>query len=259
MTTRLPTCAIIVLALAGSGIAQGPGRGGAQPPQTAKAAAPIDITGYWVSIIVDEWRFRVTPQKGDIAYMPLNPEARRIAMAWDPAKDEAEGKACKAYGAIGLMQRPGRLHITWADDNTLRIDADAGNQTRTLHFAAQPESKTEPSWQGYSLAQWQRPGAGRRAAAPLETEAIEGPSGTLRVVTTSMLPGYLRKNGVPYSDRAVLTEYINKIEGADGQPYLLVTAEVEDPVYLVQPFVRTYQFKKVPDNKGWDPTPCWTR
>ncbi len=100
--------------------------------------APWDPTGYWVSEIVDEWRFRVSPIKGDVLYMPINAEARRIANAWDPAKDEAEGNQCKAYGAVGLMQRPGRLHITWVDDNTIRIDADAGTQTRTLHFGRPP-------------------------------------------------------------------------------------------------------------------------
>src|SRR5215471_8293545 len=104
------------------------------PPATAKASAPIDFTGYWVSIIVDEWRFRVSPQKGDIPYLPLNPAARQIANAWDPGKDQAEGNACRAYGAVGVMQRPGRLHITWADDNALKIEADAGTQTRLLHF-----------------------------------------------------------------------------------------------------------------------------
>src|SRR5580693_1277009 len=88
------------------------GRGG--PPPAAKVTAPFDPTGYWVSEIVDEWRFRITPQKGDIPYMPINAEARRIANAWDPDKDASSGNACKAYGAIGVMQRPGRLHVTWA-------------------------------------------------------------------------------------------------------------------------------------------------
>ena len=113
---------------------RGAGRGPAGPPPTGKSQAPIDLTGYWVSEIVDEWRFRVSPIKGDILYMPLNNAARQIANAWDPDKDTVEGNQCKAYGAVGLMQRPGRLHITWVDDNTLEIDADAGTQSRTWHF-----------------------------------------------------------------------------------------------------------------------------
>ena len=127
------------VALASPAHAQGRGRGGAQagPPPTARATAPIDLAGYWVSLIVDEWRFRVTPQKGDIVYLPLNAQARQIANAWDPDKDQADGNACKAYGAIGVMQRPGRLHITWDGDNALKIETDAGTQTRTLLRQAQ--------------------------------------------------------------------------------------------------------------------------
>src|ERR1700681_4133339 len=96
--------AVALLLAIPAAYAQRGGRGPTGPPPTAKAGAPIDLTGYWVSIIVDEWRFRVTPQKGDIAYLPLNPEARKVATAWDPAKDEADGNQCKAYGAVGVMQ-----------------------------------------------------------------------------------------------------------------------------------------------------------
>src|ERR1700682_5338624 len=164
------------------GVGQGRGRG-APPagPLTPQAAAPIDVTGYWVSIIVDEWRFRVTPQKGDIPYLPLNNEARQIANAWDPAKDEAEGNQCKAYGAVGVMQRPGRLHITWENDATLRIDTDAGTQTRLLHFDRQPAPTGAPQWQGFSTAEWQRFGGGR--GVPLS-------GGYLKIETTHMRPGY---------------------------------------------------------------------
>jgi hypothetical protein len=229
--------------------AQG-GRGG--PPPAAKVAAPFDPTGYWVSEIVDEWRFRVTPQKGDIPYMPLNAEARRIANAWDPDKDASSDNACKAYGAIGVMQRPGRLHITWTDDNTLKMDLDAGSQTRLLQFRPGPQAPAgEPSWQGNSTAQWQ---VVQQRGAPVTPRG-----GTLKVVTTNMKPGYLRKNGVPYSDRAVQTEYINYVAGQQNDTYLVDTSMVDDPVYLTGPFIRTYTFKKEADGTKWDPTPCWNR
>jgi hypothetical protein len=84
-------------------------------------------------------------------------------------------------------------------------------------------------------------------------------SGSLKVVTTNMLPGYIRKNGVPYSGSAVLTEYFNLVTGAQSDVYFAVTAMVEDPAYLTQPFVRTYQFKQQSDSSGWDPTACLTR
>jgi hypothetical protein len=226
------------------------GRGG--PPRPAKAAAPFDPTGYWVSEIVDEWRFRITPQKGDIPYMPINAEARRIANAWDPDKDASSGNACKAYGAIGVMQRPGRLHITWADDNTLKVDLDAGTQTRIFKFGAAEAPSGEATWQGSSKAEWQI--VQQRGAPP-----TQGPHGTLKVVTTNMKPGYLRKNGVPYSDRAVETEYINYVVGQMNDAYLVDTSMVDDPVYLNGPFIRTYTFKRETDGSKWDPTPCWNR
>jgi hypothetical protein len=256
--------ALTALMVAAPGLMQaqggrGAGRGPAGPPPTGKSLAPWDPAGYWVSEIVDEWRFRVSPIKGDILYMPLNNQARQVANAWDPAKDEADGNQCKAYGAVGLMQRPGRLHITWTDDSTLKIDADAGTQTRTWHFGPVPANPGPPSLQGYSVASWEGPGFGgggrgfgRGPTAPPKT-------GTLKVVTTGLLPGYLRKNGVPYSDKAVLTEYVNLVAGQQSDTYVAVTAMVDDPVYLNGPFLRTYQFKKIPDATGWDPTPCWTK
>ena len=251
---------LIVVMFATAGYAQRP----ATPPRTGQAAAPFDLTGYWVSQIVDEWRFRVTPQKGDIAYLPINADARKIALAWDPDKDLAEGTQCKAYGAVGVMQRPGRLHVSWKDENTLQMDADAGTQTRLLHFD-QTAAAGEPSWQGYSAAQWQI-----RGRALIDLGGIGfvpgggGPApargqGSLKVVTTKMRPGYIRKNGVPYSGNAVLTEYMTLLTGQQGDVYLAVTASVEDPTYLNQPFLRTYTFKKVADGAGWDPTPCWNK
>src|SRR5947207_12292311 len=134
----MKTALLISVMIAGALLVQGQGAGrAAQTPATPRAAAPIDLTGTWVSLIVDEWRFRVTPQKGDIPYLPLNAEARKIALAWDPDKDKAEGNECKAYGAVGVMQRPGRLHITWESDSTLKIAADSGSQTRLMSFASQ--------------------------------------------------------------------------------------------------------------------------
>jgi hypothetical protein len=240
------------------------GRGPAGPPPTGKSVAPFDITGYWVSEIVDEWRFRVSPIQGDILYMPLNAEARRIANAWDPAKDIADGNQCKAYGAVGLTQRPGRLHITWVDDNTLKIEADAGTQTRTIHVSppgAAPPAPMQgpPSLQGYSVATWEGPGFGGGRGGFGARPAAAPKTGTLKIVTTNMTPGYLRKNGVPYSDKAVLTEDVNMVEGQQGDRYIALTAFVDDPVYLTGPFLRTYQFKSIPNATGWDPTPCWNK
>jgi hypothetical protein len=267
MTRRLLAVAALV-ALASPALVHaqrgGGGRGQAAPPQTARQQAPFDLAGYWVSLIVDEWRFRVTPQKGDIAYLPLNNQARQIANAWDPDKDQTDGNACRAYGAIGVMQRPGRLHITWDGDNALKIETDAGTQTRTLRFGLAPAQLGEPSWQGYSQALWQVNGrplidTGGTGFVPINRVQGATRGGQLKVTTTNMKPGYIRKNGVPYSDKAVLTEYFTLLTGQANDSYIALTAMVDDPTYLTGQFIRTYTFKKVADATGWDPTPCWPR
>ena len=124
--------------------------------KTAREEAPIDLTGYWTAVVTQDWRWRmVTPKKGDYPGLPMNPEGKKIANAWDPAKDEAAGEQCKAYGAAGLMRMPTRLHITWQDDNTLRIDTDAGTQTRLFHFHGSKAESGDGRWQGTSSAQWE--------------------------------------------------------------------------------------------------------
>jgi hypothetical protein len=225
------------------------GRGG--PTQTPRAAAAIDMTGYWVSVVTEDWKLRmVTPPKGSFGGVPLNPEGRRVANAWDPAKDEAAGQQCRSYGAAALMRVPGRLHITWENDTTLRIDTDAGTQSRLFHFGGLPAPAEEPSWQGYSAAEWEY-------AAPAGRGQPR--TGNLKVVTTRLLPGYLRKNGVPYSANAVLTEYYDRITAQNGDQWLVVSTEVNDPQYLTMPFITSTHFKKLPDAAGWDPQPCSAR
>jgi hypothetical protein len=216
----------------------------AQPPvgptPTAKASAPVDLTGYWVAFVTEDWRFRmITPRKGDYQPVPMTPEARKVADAWDPAADEAAGNQCKSYGAGAIMRLAARFHITWQDDNTLRVDSDAGTQTRLLRFNP-PASPGERTWQGDSIAQWDRPAS-------------------LKVTTTNMRSGYLRKNGVPYSESAVLTEYFDAAPIPGGGQVLLVTAIVDDPQFLRQPFTTSSQFKKEADGSKWDPQPCTAR
>ena len=228
--------------------AQRGGRGAAPP---TPAGNPIDLTGYWVSLVTDDWRYRmVTPPKGNVDFLPLNAEGRRVADAWDPAKDEAAGEQCKAYGAVGVMRLPGRLHITWENDTTLRVDTDTGSQTRRFYVGGTPPAPGEPSWQGHSTAQWERPGG----AVGRAQQGV----GQLKVVTKGMRPGYLRKNGIPYSQNAVLTEYFVRLTD-DGTEYLAVTAFLEDPQYLNLPYIRTVQFKKLPNQTGWNPTACSAR
>jgi hypothetical protein len=230
--------------------ASGQGRAGQAPaaPPTAKAGAPIDLTGSWVSIVTEDWRWRmVTPAKGDYQSVPITAEGKRVADMWDPAKDEAAGEQCRSYGAAGIMRVPGRLRISWQDDNTLKVETDAGMQTRLLHFGSwKPAKAVKPTWQGDSVAEWEVAG-GRGGAAKF---------GNLKVVTTHMRPGYLRKNGVPYSADAVLTEYWDLYKEPNGDQWIVITTYVDDPKYLQQTYITSPNFQKESDSSKWDPTPC---
>lgn len=212
----------------------------AQTQPSARDSAPIDLTGYWVSYVTENWRYRmVTPPKGEYRRIPASPAALPLINAWDPAADDKAGNQCKSYGAGGIMNVPGRLRISWQDANTLRVDTDAGTQTRRLRFST-TTAKEPASWQGDSSARWERAEGG----------------GTLRVVTSNLRAGYLRKNGVPYSERTTVTEHFDVAPLPGGGQLLLVNTVVEDPVYLTGPYVTSPHFKKEPDGSKWDPTPC---
>jgi len=245
------------------------GRGGAAtPPRSPKEASPVDLTGYWAAAITEDWRFRmVTPPRGDYASVPLNADGTKAADAWDPAKDIAAGEQCRAFGAAGIMRLPVRLHITWQDDSTLKVDIDNGNQVRLFHFAstssgqAPSPARDAPSWQGMSLAGWETvqqgqglaPAAGGRGNAVVVPTAL---SGSLKVVTTKMKAGYLRRNGVPYSANAVLTEFFDRTSEPNGDSWLILTSIVDDPAYLNLPFMLTTHFKREPDGSKFRPRPC---
>ena len=233
--------------------AQRGGRGTPGPPPTPRAAAPFDLSGQWVSLITEDWRHRqFTPPKGDYAPLPLSPAARKVADAWDPAKDEAAGEQCKAYGAAGIMRLPTRIRIAWQDDMTLKLETDSGTQTRLFYFGTPQGNGGE--WQGLSSAVWDAP------RAPFPARGGGPPSGgSLKVVTTRMKPGYLRKNGVPYGANAVLTEYFDRFDVPGGDPLLVVTSEIVDPEYLATPYWTSQQFKRETDAARWRPTPCAAR
>ena len=248
MPYRISILAFVILVALTASVSAQRGRGGGPPPaRTAQAAAPIDLTGYWVSVVTEDWRYRmVTPTKGDYQGVPMTPAAVAIADAWDPAKEEASADQCKSYGAPAILRVPGRLHITWQDDQTLRMETDAGQQTRTFHFGDWKAPEGAHTIQGNSVAVWE--GGGRGAT-----------DGDMKVTTTNLKAGFLRKNGVPYSDDTSLTEYYELITEPSGSPLLVVTIVTTDPTYLRQPFVITSQYKKEATDAKWKPTPCSAR
>jgi hypothetical protein len=271
-TRRVILLAAALSLLLSAGVAaQRPGDAQGGRPTTPRAVAPDDFTGYWVSVVTEKWRYRmVVPDKGDYVQVPLNPEGRKVANAWDPSKDQASGEECKSYGAAGLLQVPGRLHIYWQDDNTLRIDTDSGTQTRLFHFGGSPPSNEAPSWQGYSVATWggdeprdRRDGQGGpvqdSTGRLIIAKAQQKEADYLKAVTTRLRPGYLQKNGVPYSGNAVLEDYFDTFSDPyTHNTWLAVTTVVTDPQYLIEPLIMHAHFKKIPDGSGWDPTPCRT-
>ena len=232
---------------------------GQSGPPTGKSRAPseADFTGNWVSIVNSDWRWRMLPPpKGDYASIPINAEGKRVADLWDPAKDEAAGEQCRSYGAPAIMEVPGRLRIGWQDDNTLKVEIDAGQQTRLFHFGNWKAPAGPATWQGDSLAAWE-------ASGP-NANALLGPGprakyGSLQITTTHIRPGYLRKNGVPYSANAEMAEHWSLVRQPDGSQWLVVTTVLHDPPYLLEDMVTALHFRKEADGAKWDPQPCSAR
>jgi hypothetical protein len=179
------------------------------------------------------------------------------------------------------MRRPGRMHITWADEKTLRLDFDSGTQTRLLHFAGYPypmgftggetpiqmrrfvaAADVAPSLQGFSAAAWKKYFDGRGFAGMGTGGGLglpqAGEGGALMVITTRLLPGYLQSNGIPYGEDAVLTEYFNRVRLPHNEDWLVVTSIVEDPKYLYEPYITSTHFKRETDGTKWHATPCVT-
>ena len=221
------------------------------PPQSPRDGALIDLTGQWVSVITEDWRWRmVTPPKGDTASVPLNAAGRKAAESWDLAADRARGDQCKAFGPPSLIRQPGRIRARWEDAATLLLEFDAGRQTRRFRFG--PRAAGVRSLQGQSQARWFRQPQNRgifgRGGRPT--------GGSLEVETIDLLPGYLRPNGVPYSERATVKEFFDTFTLPDGGTWLIVTTVVNDPQFLAQEFVLSSQFKKESDASKWNPRPC---
>ncbi len=244
-----------------------------QAPQSARQAAQTDLTGTWVAQVNEDWRWRMrTAPVGDTEAVPLNPTGIALAKNWSLDADNAKGDQCKAFGAGGIMRQPTRVRVSWTDDSTLKFEMDAGTQTRLFSFAAAQPSG-DRTLQGLSLAQWMRPppaaggpilnqqlglpGRTPQRTAPAAPGAPSNARGSLKVTTTNVLPGYLRKNGIPYSDKAVITEYFDRFS-AFGADYMEVVTIVDDPTYLVLPFVVSSQFKREADGSRFNPTPCRT-
>jgi len=252
--------ALISGLLCAAAMAQPPGPGA--PPRSPRESAQVDLTGYWVALVTEDWLWRmITAPPGDATSVPLNPQGQSVAAQWDPSADLPDDAACRPFGAAGLMRLPLRLHITWEDDDTLKIETDAGQQTRLLRFTDTVPVPSERTWQGSTSAQWTVPVGGFDLKALMRGRGMAPPAGppmgSLKAVTTNLRAGYLRRNGIPYGENATLTEYFSRVSGF-GNDYLTVLSIVHDPMYLNQDFVTSSHFKREPDDSGWRPSPCTT-
>ena len=245
--------------------APGQGRGGrgaaAAAVGSARASAPVDLTGYWVSIVTEDWIERMSPDSppsGTGGRGGFGGGGGRGGGAPAAAAPAANADPCRAYAAGGSLRVPGRLNISWVDDNTLKVDMDAGTQTRLFHFNASKPAEPQRTLQGYSVASWEtggrggfgggggggRGGGGQAPAAPRW--------GSLKVVTTNMTGGYLLSNRASYSENATLTEHFTR--HADfGVEYFTVTAIVEDGVTNR---ITSSTFKKEPDGSKFSKSGC---
>lgn len=252
---RIPgLAAAAVLAALASATAPGTAAAQGEAALTAQAAAPVDLVGTWVSVINEDWPWRMrTPPAGDYASVPLNDMGRQIADRWTEAQDGS----CLAHGAAALLRMPTRVRIDWADSNTLRLETDNGQQTRLLRFQ-DPAAGTRRFLQGHSRARWltTRTVTGSGATGGVLTSEVEAaPWASLEVITTQLQAAWLRPNGVPSSENAVLTEYFDRF--ADGtDEWFTVTTMVSDPTYLTEPFVISSNFKREPDDAKWNPQAC---
>ena len=226
----------------------------AQSTGSVGSGAEVDLTGYWVSLVTDDWRWRmVTPAKGDYQSVPINETARIAADKWDPAKDEAAGEQCKSYAAAGDHARAravayhlaGRQHFE--SRNGCR-PADPSAALRQLEGARRALRRGRET----------RSRRGRLHARD-EDDAADSKYGDLKVVTTHVRPGYLRKNGLPYSANVEMTEYWDINKEPNGDQWLVVTTIVHDPMYLFQDWITSPHFQREPNGSKWDPQPCSAR
>ena len=228
-----------------------------------REAAPVDLTGYWVS---PSWRTGAGAwsrrSKAMPRACPSTPQARPSSTPGIPAKDEAAGDECKAYGAPGLMRVPGRLRIRWQDDDTLedrsrrrRADALAALRRGAARTASRRAGKATRGPVGASDG---APGTGRRAGSAWRRGGPRRAERS-RWRRRSCCRATCGRMAFRTASETTCTEYFDRFTEPDGTEWFTVTTIVTDPVYLGVPFVTTTDFRKERDGASWDPRPCTAR
>jgi hypothetical protein len=202
------------------------------------AAAQVDFSGEWAPRFWEDQPERVPgPDLGDFAGIPINEAARLRAEAWDASIQTLPEWQCRPHSADYIWRGPSPLRISKEVDPVSReITAFHAEWLRSVDRAVYLDGRPHPpddalhTWSGFSTAKW------------------DGP--ILTVTVTHLKEGYLRRNGLPRSDRATLTEHW--IRNGD---YLTIVTIVNDPVYLTEPFIRTTDYE-LALNQQIPPYPC---
>lgn len=209
----------------------------------SSAFAQIDLVGEWAPQFHEDQPERVGgPPVGDYAGLPINDAARFMADAWEASILSVPEHQCKPHPADYSPRGPANLRISKEVDTASQetiayhthISWQAPERTIWMDGRPHPDELAPHTWQGFSTGEW-----------------IGGPnSQVLKVVTTHLKKGWIRRNGVPRSDQAELTEYFYR----HGN-FLTWTSIVNDPLYLTEPMIRTSDFMVNPGQQI-APYPC---
>ena len=192
----------------------------------APALAQIDFSGEWAPRFWEDQPERVPgPELGDYLGIPISEAARLRAESWDASIQTLPEWQCRPHSADYIWRGPSNLRISKEVDPVSReITAFHAEWLRSVDRAIYLDGRPHPpadalhTWAGFSTAKWD--------------------GDMLTVTVTHLKEGYLRRNGLPRSDKATLTEHW--IRNGD---ILTVMTIVNDPVYLTEPFVRTTDYE----------------
>ena len=204
----------------------------------APAAAQVDFSGEWAPRFWEDNPERVAgPELGDFLGIPINDAARKRAEAWDASIQTLPEWQCRPHSADYIWRGPSQLRISKEIDPVSReITAYHAEWLRSVDRAIYLDGREPPppdalhTWAGFSVGRW------------------EGDMLTIKV--THLKEGYLRRNGLPRSDKATVTEHW--VRNGD---FLTVTTIINDPVYLTEPFIRTTDYE-LAVNQQIPPYPC---
>jgi len=204
----------------------------------APAFAQLDFTGEWAPRFYEDQPERVAgPELGDYLGLPITDAARMRADTWNAAIQTLPEWQCRPHSADYIWRGPSNLHI-WkeVDPVTREITAFHAEWLRSIDNIYYLDGRPHPSanaahtWGGFATAKWE--------------------GNMLTVTVTHLKEGYVRRNGVPRSDLATVTEHWIR----HGK-WLTVVTIVNDPVYLTEPFIRSTDYE-LDEHQLVPPYPC---